>query len=86
MTWRSISPSPVLVDELDLLITKNEKVLYNLFEWPARKGSRLIVIGIANTMDLPERLSSRIGSRMGTLRPARLPFWPCVTLFKDHVG
>lgn len=55
----------LLVDELDQLITKNERVLYNLFEWPSRKGSKLIVIGIANTMDLPERLSSRIGSRMG---------------------
>lgn len=58
----------MLVDELDLLATKNEKVLYNLFEWPTRRGSRLIVIGIANTMDLPERLSSRVSSRMGACR------------------
>lgn len=38
-----------------------QTVLYNLFDWPGRKGSRLSIIGIANTMDLPERLHARIG-------------------------
>lgn len=38
-----------------------QTVLYNLFDWPSRKGSCLSVIGIANTMDLPERLHPRIG-------------------------
>ena len=38
-----------------------QTVLYNLFDWPGRKGSRLSIIGIANTMDLPERLHPRIG-------------------------
>ena len=42
------------------------QVLYNLFEWPMRKGSRLAVIGVANTMDLPERLLPRIASRLGS--------------------
>ena len=42
------------------------QVLYNLFEWPVRKGSRLAVIGVANTMDLPERLLPRIASRLGS--------------------
>ena len=36
------------------------QVLYNLMEWPMRTGSRLAVIGIANTMDLPERFLPRI--------------------------
>ena len=36
------------------------QVLYNLFEWPTRPGARLAVIGIANTLDLPERLLPRI--------------------------
>lgn len=39
-------------------------MLYNLFEWPGRKGSRLSVIGVANTMDLPERLHPRIGRQV----------------------
>ena len=38
-----------------------QTVLYNLFDWPGRKGSRLSIIGIANTMDLPKRLHPRIG-------------------------
>ncbi len=52
----------VLVDEMDVLITRQQKVLYNLMEWPLRRGSNLAVIGIANTMDLPERLLPRIAS------------------------
>ena len=34
-------------------------------EWPTRKGSRLAVIGIANTMDLPERFLPRIARWAG---------------------
>ncbi len=48
-------------------------MLYNLFEWPGRKNSRLAVIGVANTMDLPERLLQRIASR---LAGRRLNFHP----------
>ena len=50
-----------------------QTVLYNMFDWPTRAGSRLSIIGIANTMDLPERLHPRIGSR---LAGRRLPFQP----------
>ncbi|KAJ1920570.1 Origin recognition complex, subunit 1 [Mycoemilia scoparia] len=59
----------VLMDELDLLVTKNQSVIYNFFEWPYRKNSGLIVIAIANTMDLPERmLSHKVSSRLGLTR------------------
>eukprot|EP01018_Ginkgo_biloba_P017104 Gb_26632 [translate_table: standard] len=61
-------PCILLVDELDLLVTRNQSVLYNIFDWPTRAHSRLIVIGIANTMDLPEKLLPRIASRMGMQR------------------
>ena len=54
------------------------QVLYNLFEWPMRKGSRLAVIGVANTMDLPQRLLPRIASRLGSRSPA-LPTCSCPT-------
>ncbi|KAK9855793.1 hypothetical protein WJX84_007438, partial [Apatococcus fuscideae] len=63
----------LLVDEMDLLVTRRQSVLYNLFEWPGRKNSRLAVIGVANTMDLPERLLQRIASR---LAGRRLNFHP----------
>jgi origin recognition complex subunit 1 len=60
------SPCVVLMDELDLLVTKRQSVVYNFFEWPHLKHSRLIVIAIANTMDLPERaLSNKVSSRLG---------------------
>ncbi|KAH9329417.1 hypothetical protein KI387_001525, partial [Taxus chinensis] len=61
-------PCILLIDELDLLVTRNQSVLYNIFDWPTRAHSRLIVIGIANTMDLPEKLLPRIASRMGMQR------------------
>ena len=63
----------LLVDELDYLVTKKQTVLYNLFDWPTRPGARLVVVGIANTMDLPERLLPRISSRLGL---TRVPFFP----------
>ena len=43
-------------------------MLYNLFDWPTRLGVRLVVVGVANTMDLPERLGDKIQSRLGCER------------------
>ncbi|CCJ29664.1 unnamed protein product [Pneumocystis jirovecii] len=40
-----------------------------MFNWPMLQHSRLIVIAVANTMDLPERmLSNKISSRLGLTR------------------
>ena len=62
-------PCVVLMDELDQLVTKNQSVMYNFFNWPGLRHSRLIVLAVANTMDLPERtLSNKISSRMGLTR------------------
>ncbi|XP_068641694.1 origin of replication complex subunit 1A-like isoform X2 [Aristolochia californica] len=61
-------PCILLIDELDLLVTRNQSVLYNILDWPTKPNSKLIVIGIANTMDLPEKLLPRISSRMGIQR------------------
>ncbi|KAF4346337.1 hypothetical protein G4B88_013068 [Cannabis sativa] len=82
-------PCILLIDELDLLVTRNQSVilffsscpllslagnqvallvLYNILDWPTKAHSKLIVIGIANTMDLPEKLLPRISSRMGIQR------------------
>jgi Cdc6-like AAA superfamily ATPase len=56
------------MDELDLLVTAKQTVMYNFFEWPNWPHSRLIVVAVANTMDLPERmLSNKISSRLGEL-------------------
>ena len=70
-------PCVVLMDELDQLVTKNQSVMYNFFNWPGLRHSRLIVLAVANTMDLPERtLSNKISSRLGKYRhqdPAATP-------------
>ncbi|KAG0307604.1 Origin recognition complex, subunit 1 [Linnemannia gamsii] len=59
-------PCVVLMDELDLLVTSKQTVMYNFFEWPNWLHSRLIVVAVANTMDLPERmLSNKVSSRLG---------------------
>ena len=59
-------PCVVLMDELDQLVTKSQSVMYNFFNWPGLRHSRLIVLAVANTMDLPERtLSNKISSRLG---------------------
>jgi len=51
--------------QLDLLWTKKQSVIYNIFDWPTRRDARLVVVAIANTMDLPERMMiSRVASRL----------------------
>jgi origin recognition complex subunit 1 len=62
-------PLVVLVDELDQIVTKKQNVMYNFFNWPTYEQSKFIVIAVANTMDLPERvLTNKISSRLGLNR------------------
>ncbi|ENN79437.1 hypothetical protein HUJ04_013202 [Dendroctonus ponderosae] len=66
---KKLHPVVMLVDELDILCTKRQDVVYNLLDWPTKSKDPLIVITIANTMDLPERLlMSRVTSRLGLTR------------------
>ncbi|XP_010845483.1 PREDICTED: origin recognition complex subunit 1 isoform X2 [Bison bison bison] len=65
----------LLVDELDLLWTQKQDVMYNLFDWPTHKEARLVVLTIANTMDLPERIMmNRVSSRLGLTRMCFQPY------------
>lgn len=64
----------LLVDELDALVTKKQSLLYNLFDWPSNKNSGLIILAIANTMDLPERFLIKIKSRIGEARLVYQPY------------
>ena len=55
------------MDELDQLMTTKQDVVYNFFNWPTLAGSKLVVLAVANTMDLPERvMTGRVRSRLGT--------------------
>ncbi len=73
-TARDSRVTVLLVDEMDTMVTRTQDVLYNLFEWPLAKHARLAIIGIANTMDLPERLLPKIVSRLGDGRLAFKPY------------
>ncbi|EGV65772.1 P-loop containing nucleoside triphosphate hydrolase protein [Yamadazyma tenuis ATCC 10573] len=65
----SKKPIVVMVDELDSMATKKQNVMYNFFNWPTYPNSKLIVLAVANTMDLPERvLTNKISSRLGMRR------------------
>ncbi|PKK27366.1 origin recognition complex, subunit 1 [Columba livia] len=65
----------LIVDELDLLWTRKQNVMYNLFDWPTQKHSKLIILAIANTMDLPERIMmNRVASRLGLTRMSFQPY------------
>ena len=55
----------LIIDELDILINTSQNLLYNIFNWTTYDYSRLIVISISNTLDLPNRLLPKIQSRMG---------------------
>ncbi|XP_057600456.1 origin recognition complex subunit 1 isoform X2 [Hippopotamus amphibius kiboko] len=65
----------LLVDELDLLWTQRQDVMYSLFDWPTHKEAQLVVLTIANTMDLPERIMmNRVSSRLGLTRMSFQPY------------
>lgn len=62
-------PLVVLMDEIDQAFTRSQDVMYNFFNWPTYPNSKLIIIAVANTMDLPERmLTNKISSRIGLRR------------------
>ncbi|KAM8943563.1 cell division control protein 6 homolog isoform 2-T2 [Lycaon pictus] len=69
-------PMIVLVlDEVDQLDSKGQDVLYTLFEWPWLSNSRLVLIGIANTLDLTDRILPRLQARE-KCKPQLLNFPP----------
>ena len=55
----------LIIDEIDILINNTQNLLYNIFNWTTYEYSKLIVISISNTLDLPNRLFPKIKSRMG---------------------
>ena len=58
------------MDELDQLMTTKQDVVYNCFNWATLVGSKIVVLAVANTMDLPERvMTGRVRSRLGEFPP-----------------
>jgi cell division control protein 6 len=63
----------LVLDEVDQLDSKSQEVLYTLFEWPYLHNSKLILVGIANALDLTDRILPRLKLRE-TVCPAELTF------------
>ncbi|KAK7988549.1 hypothetical protein PG989_008864 [Apiospora arundinis] len=68
----------IVLDEIDHILTLDLESLYRVFEWSMRKNSRLMLVGIANALDLTDRFLPRLKSR--NLKPELLPFLPYTAL------
>lgn len=64
----------VVLDEMDVLVSKDQKVLYDVLDWSASTKMNFVVVCIANTMNLPERMLPRISSRLGVNRVVFSPY------------
>lgn len=59
----------VIIDEVDLLIDRKQEILYNIFDLPHVENSKILLILISNTINLPEKMfESKICSRIGKNR------------------
>ncbi|KAL5111651.1 hypothetical protein TcWFU_002855 [Taenia crassiceps] len=68
-------PLILVLDEVDQLASRCQEVFYTVFGWPEiLKNAHLILIGIANVLDLTERLLSGLQAR--SLRPIHVAFPP----------
>ncbi|XP_064030385.1 cell division control protein 6 homolog isoform X2 [Pogoniulus pusillus] len=65
----------LVLDELDQLESKGQDVLYTLFDWPQLPGSRLVLVGLANALDLTDRSLARLAA-CPTGSPQLLHFLP----------
>ncbi|KAK1982162.1 cell division control protein [Colletotrichum cereale] len=78
VTKKKDSPVYLLVlDEIDHILTMGLESLYRLFEWSLQQPSRLVLVGIANALDLTDRFLPRLKSK--NLKPELLPFHPYST-------
>lgn len=67
-------PFLVILDEIDQLLDLDLPSLHSLFEWSLDPASRLVLIGIANALDLTDRLLPQIRAR--NIKPDLLAFLP----------
>jgi cell division control protein 6 len=64
----------IILDEIDHLLDVDITLLYQLFEWSLQKSSSLVLVGIANALDLTDRFLPRLKSK--NMRPYLVPFMP----------
>jgi cell division control protein 6 len=76
-TFISTSTSDIYIlvlDEIDHLLTNSQDLIHTIFELSLRPRSRLVLMGIANALDLTDRFLPRLKAR--NLFPELLPFLP----------
>lgn len=66
----------LILDEIDELIEKKQQILYTIFEWPCLAKSKLILIGIANSLDLTNRALTRLQTLASDAKPRLMHFAP----------
>lgn len=64
----------IVLDELDHIMTKDQEVIFRIFQWAFAANSSLILFGIANALDLTDRFLPRL--RGMSLIPQLLAFQP----------
>uniref|UniRef100_A0A1I8NR07 Cell division control protein n=1 Tax=Stomoxys calcitrans TaxID=35570 RepID=A0A1I8NR07_STOCA len=79
----------IVLDEIDQLCSSKQSVLYTIFEWPSLPDARIILVGIANSLDLTERTLLRLNARC-ELKPKHMHFPPytkqqIVDIFKSRL-
>ncbi|CAH0392794.1 unnamed protein product [Bemisia tabaci] len=65
----------LILDEIDQLETKKQNVLYSIFEWPSLPDAKLVLVGIANALDLTDRVLPRLQAKLEK-QPQLLHFAP----------
>ena len=60
---KSVPTTVILLDEMDQLVSKAQGILYELFGLPTLPGSRCVVIGVANGINLVEVTLPRLAAR-----------------------
>lgn len=64
----------VFLDEIDSLLDGDCELVYSIFEWAMHRSSSLLLVGVANALDLTDRFLPRLKTR--GLKPLLLPFLP----------
>ncbi|TRY62959.1 hypothetical protein TCAL_10883 [Tigriopus californicus] len=65
----------LVLDEIDQLESKGQDILYSLFEWPYLSVSKLVLIGIANALDMTDRILPRLKTHAAEM-PVQISFPP----------
>ncbi|KAK9509919.1 hypothetical protein O3M35_004806 [Rhynocoris fuscipes] len=66
----------LILDEIDQLESKRQSILYSIFEWPLLPNSHVVLVGIANALDLTDRVLPRL--------KAKIQFQPTIIAFAPY--